>query len=198
MSRILQVLLRNYGGIYEQKIAIQESLIASNTGLDKREVIKSLELLDKDGIVNYERSDGLSELQFLVPREDNFVYHSTAKSIEARNKVKKLHMKSILAYCENDHTCRNRQLVDYFGEEDIADCGLCDVCRRKVQANEWQGYDAVAEQIKTLLNHAGGLDFIELSERVDIEKERLSKTLELMVEKKWIKLNLQNKFELNQ
>jgi hypothetical protein len=40
------------------------------------------------------------------------------------------------------------------------------------------------------------LDFSELSEEIDVEEWRLSKTLELMVEKKWIKLNLQNKFEL--
>ena len=42
------------------------------------------------------------------------------------------------------------------------------------------------------------LDFVEIRQQLALDGERLSKTIELMVEKKWIKLNLQNKFELNQ
>ena len=149
-----------------------------------------------NGIIHYERSEGLSELRFLVPREDDFIYHSIAKNIEARNKVKKLHLKAMLEYCGNEGVCRNRQLVRYFGEKDMADCGLCDVCRSKAREKEWTGYDAVAEKIRSRLEGMEALDFSELSEVIDVEEGRLSKTLELMVEKKWIKLNLQNKFEL--
>jgi ATP-dependent DNA helicase RecQ len=195
-SIVMQSLLRNYGGVREQRTAIQESLIASDTGTDKNQVINSLKLLKTDGIIHYERSEGLSELRFLVPREDDFIYHSIAKNIEARNKVKKLHLKAMLEYCSNEGVCRNRQLMRYFGEKDLADCGLCDVCRRKAQEKEWAGYDAVAEKIRSRLEGMQALDFSELSEEIDVEEGRLSKTLELMVEKKWIKLNLQNKFEL--
>ena len=196
-SRILQSLLRNYGGIRELKTPIRESVVATDAGITKTQVIRSLEMLHADGVLLYEKSEGLSELRFLVPREDDFIYHSIAKSIEARNKVKEVHLKAMLEYCQNEGTCRNRQLLRYFGEKDMADCGLCDVCRKRARSKQWKGYDDVAREIRTHLQERAGLDFSELSERMDIEEEHLSKTLELMVEKKWIRLTLENKFELD-
>jgi ATP-dependent DNA helicase RecQ len=196
-SRILQSLLRNFGGIREQMTGIRESLVASDCGIPKKEVVRSLELLAKDGILNYDRSEGLSELRFLVPREDDFIYHSISKSVEARNKVKRLHLKAMLAYCQNDKICRNQELMEYFGEKELEDCGLCDVCRGKLAKSKSKSYEAITEEVRSHLEAAGGLDFSELNDKMGVERERLSKTLELMVEKKWIRLNLQNKFELD-
>ena len=194
-NRVLQSLLRNYGGIHEQKVQVQESLIAATTNLSRKEVTECLQNLEKDGILVYERSEGLSELHFLVPREDDYVHRSTAKSIEARNKVRLLHLKSMLAYCANDRICRNRQLIAYFGEEEIEDCGMCDVCRSKKREGEWKGYEFASAQVRTLLEERP-LDFSQLMDEMQIAKERLAKTLDLMLEKQWIRLNLQDQFEL--
>ena len=197
-SKVLQILLRTYGGIHEQKVSIRESFIASKTGTSHGEIIQQLEFLQKNGVLKYDRSEGLAELRFLVSREDNFVLQSASKNIEARNKNKLTQLKSMQNYLENDRICRNRQLVAYFGESDRDDCGRCDVCRKNQQAPDWPGYDKVAGRIRNLLRTSQGLDFTEIHEQFEMDRERLSKTLEMMVEKKWIKLNLQNKFELNE
>lgn len=197
-SKILQLLLRNYGGILDQKISIQESFIASKAGISKHQVIQQLKILNKNGVLAYDKAEGLAEIRFMVPREDNFVHRSTAKSIEARNKNKLIQLKSMRSYLENDSICRNRQLVDYFGEEDREDCGRCDICRKKKRVAEWPGYDTAAARVITLLGSSHELDFSQISQQLELDRERLSKTLELMLEKKWIKLNLQNKFELNE
>lgn len=197
-SKVLQVLLRSYGGIHEQKISIQESFIASKTRATRSEVIQQLEILQKNGVLTYEKSEGQAELRFLVPREDNFVHRTVAKNIEARNRTKLTQLKSMQRYLENDLVCRNRQLVAYFGEDDREDCGQCDICRKKKRESDWPGYDKVAEQVRNLLHSSHELDFTEIRQRLELDPERLSKTLEMMVEKKWIKLNLQNKFERNE
>ena len=158
-SRIMQSMLRNYGGIRELKTPIRESVIATDTGTTKTQVIRSLEMLHADGVLLYEKSEGLSEVRFLVPREDDFIYHSIAKSIEARNKVKEVHLKAMLEYCQNDTTCRNRQLLRYFGEKDMADCGLCDVCRKRARSQQGKGYEHIAREVKTHLQQLKGLDF---------------------------------------
>lgn len=197
-SEVLQILLRSYGGVHEQKISIQESFIASKARVSRSQVIQQLEILKKNGVLSYDRSEGLSELRFLVPREDDFVHRSTAKNIEARNRNKLIQLKSMQSYLENDRVCRNRQLVAYFGEVDREDCGRCDICRKKKKAPDWPGYEQVANQIRGLLQSYRELDFAVLEQHLELDREQLSKTLEMMVEKKWIKLNLQNKFELIQ
>ena len=102
------------------------------------------------------------------------------------------------SYLGNDSVCRNRQLVVYFGEDDREDCGRCDICRKKIKAPDWPGYEHMAKQVKNLLRSQHELDFAVLQQQLELDREQLSKTLEMMVEKKWIKLNLQNKFELIQ
>jgi ATP-dependent DNA helicase RecQ len=184
--------------VHEQKISIQESFIASKAGVSRNEVSQQLEILQKNGVLTYDKSEGLSELRFLVPREDNFVHRSTAKNIEARNRNKLIQLKSMQSYLENDRVCRNRQLVVYFGEDDREDCGRCDICRKKKKASDWPGYEQMANQVKNLLHSQRELDFAVLQQHLEMDREQLSKSLEMMVEKKWIKLNLQNKFELIQ
>lgn len=197
-SKVLQVLLRSYGGIHEQKISIQESFIASKVGASRSEVIQQLEFLQKNEVLVYDKSEGQAELRFLVPREDNFVYRSIAKNVEARNRTKLTQLKSMQNYLENDGVCRNRLLVAYFGEDDREDCGRCDICRTKKKASDRHGYEKMADQVRNLLHSSHELDFAEISQRLELDRERLSKTLEIMVEKKWIRLNLQKKFELNE
>lgn len=195
-GRLLQVLLRNYGGIYEQKIRIKESFLANKLGASKHEIIRSLNLLSKLEVLKYDESHGMSELFFLMPREDKFVYHSIKNNISARNQVKKMHLSSVHTYIMNASTCRNRQLVDYFGEKDIENCGLCDNCRKNDRSETSLTFAELAERIQLMLKEHGELDFNQLTEIFATETKTLSKTLELMVEKGRIKLNLRDKFEL--
>ena len=38
---------------------------------------------------------------------------------------------AVRTYIEEENTCRSRMLLAYFGEQDSAPCGACDVCLRK-------------------------------------------------------------------
>ena len=75
-GKVLQLLLRNYGGIHDQMIAISEGLLAQKLNLTFKEIIAALHLLDKDKVIRYKRASELVQLKFLVPREDNFIYHA--------------------------------------------------------------------------------------------------------------------------
>lgn len=33
-----------------------------------------------------------------------------------------------MAYAGNDNVCRSQQLLRYFGDDDVEECGHCDVC----------------------------------------------------------------------
>ena len=56
-------------------------------------------------------------------------------------------MKAMCDYAKSDTECRSRQLVAYFGEDEVGECGVCDVCLRRGR----QKAD-VEEEIKKILS----------------------------------------------
>jgi ATP-dependent DNA helicase RecQ len=50
-------------------------------------------------------------------------------------------------YCENNETCRSRQLISYFGEENAHDCGQCDVCLKRATYSTKEKASAHAEAV---------------------------------------------------
>ena len=127
----LKVILRNYGGAFDQFITINESIIAKKLHQKRIEVIKSLKKLENDNIIIYQKSTSDLKLKFLVPREEKYVMAQISKNLKKRNKVKIQKAKSIISYVENNGICRNVQLLNYFGEKNIQECGKCDVCVSK-------------------------------------------------------------------
>jgi len=115
LEAILKVVLRNYGGTFEQLTSINENFIANKLNISKSEVIELLQILHKDKILVYIKAISNAEIRFLVPREDAFVMNRISGNIELRNKNKINKAKALAEYITNDKICRNIQLLRYFG-----------------------------------------------------------------------------------
>lgn len=128
---IIQTILRTYGGIFDFDTKINPLLIARKANNTEKEVISVLKKLEKDEIIEYHAQHNDLEITFLVPREDERTINIFAKKIKQIQQVKKDNVDSILGYIKNKTLCRNRQLLNYFGEKTQDDCGKCDVCIQK-------------------------------------------------------------------
>ena len=197
-GRIIQALLRNYGGIAEQLTPVQEGRIAKKLGIEKSLLVKHLDQMSRDQVIRYEKPAGSGEIRFLVPREDTFVRHSIARGIVVRNRVKQEKAQSMLEFVKNRTVCRNRQLQHYFGEADKGPCGNCDVCLSRSASLESENYSQLAHRIDCLLDNSGPMNVREISLALETSAERVAKTLELLVEKGSLAINLQNKFQKRQ
>ena len=60
-------------------------------------------------------------------------------------------MEKMVEYVEEDDTCRSRFLLAYFGQEEAADCGNCDICRRKKAEGRNSGVPDT-DTVKTYIN----------------------------------------------
>ena len=192
-AKVLQMLLRTYGGVHDQFIAINESLISSKLKQPKEVIFQALQRLDKDKVIVYKKSGSNLKLSFLVPREDNYIYHRIRDSITQRNKTKKAKSKALLDLIKNDQICRQIQLLQYFGEKLDRHCGHCDVCRSNEPAVKID-YQELSEQVLALIKKHKTLNINEINQFLQIDKVTIVKTIELLVERKFIGLNLQNKF----
>jgi ATP-dependent DNA helicase RecQ len=193
----LKVILRNYGGAFDQFIKINEGTIAKKLNQKRIEVIKSLKQLENDNIIIYQKSTSDLKLKFLVPRDEKFVMAQISENLKKKNKVKIQKAKSIISYVENNGICRNVQLLNYFGEKNIQECGKCDVCISKKKRETRADYSNIANKITNILKTDVPTSYDELVSQLDSDKKSIIKTLQLMVEKNSIRLTSQNKIIKN-
>ncbi len=131
---ITQAILRTYGGAFEQKININTHFLAQKLGLPQQKITETIQQLAKDEIILLDEIQTDAEVTFLVAREDDKTIHPIAKEVRQQNELKKQRVNAVITYCKDSETCKNRQLLSYFGEHTKEACGICSVCKTKKDA----------------------------------------------------------------
>lgn len=129
VSLITQAILRTYGGAFEQKIQINTHFLAQKLGLPKYKIAETIQQLAKDEIITLDEIQTDAEVTFLVAREDDKTIHPIAKEVRQQNELKKKRVAAVIKYIKDTETCKNIQLLAYFGEATKTPCGICSVCR---------------------------------------------------------------------
>ncbi|OSY89541.1 DEAD/DEAH box helicase [Tenacibaculum holothuriorum] len=188
-KNIVQLLLRMYGGIFEQPIKIDEFYLAKKLNTTSWFVIEELEKLAEKEMINYKKVNSNSDLFFLHPREDDKTINRISKNIEVYLKQKKEKTASLLKFVENDSVCRSKQLLHYFDETITNNCGICDVClQNKTSIN--------ATSILNLLRKHNELSSKEICELLNENETNILILLrELLAEEK-ISCNSYNKYTI--
>ncbi|MDT7830074.1 ATP-dependent DNA helicase RecQ [Pricia sp. S334] len=190
---IIQSILRTYGGIFDFETKIDPDLIARKTNTSENKVFALLEKFNKDEIIDYRSQKTDLEITFLVPRDDDRTINVFAQQVEDRNRIKVEKVDRMIGYLNNDTICRSVQILDYFGEEKIENCGLCDVCRRKnAKTVDFKG---IAKQLRETLGDKSYSSRV-LIRLLDHDEASVLKTLQLMLENGDIKVNTRNEYEM--
>ncbi len=131
LDTFITSILRTYGGIFENTVTINEYAIAKKINISHKQVLQNLKRLEKDGIIIYTSTSNSTNIQFLVPREDDRTINTLSKAFLRLQHNKNFKVSAMINFIENDKTCRSLQLLNYFEENDKVVCGICDVCLSK-------------------------------------------------------------------
>ncbi|WP_298904670.1 ATP-dependent DNA helicase RecQ [uncultured Psychroserpens sp.] len=194
-NTIVKTILRTYGGIFEHQLAINLKLIADKSSTDEKEVIRNLEALQKDGIVDFLFSNTDSEVIFLQPREDDKTIHRIAKVVEQQQELKRFQVHSVLDYVKNTSVCKSIQLLNYFGEDYKDDCGQCSVCTSRNSSKTHSNFKTTRQHIVQALEQKP-LSSRELTEQLPIEKEDVIACIQLLLEHDIIVTTIGNRYKL--
>ena len=134
---VITALLRNYGGLFVDYAYIDEAMIAQQAGITPHQVYLTLQQLGKRHILNFIPRRQVPYITYLTAREEAGRLIITPEVYEQRKTQFIRRIKAMLHYAEDEDICRSRQLLRYFGEEQAAPCGICDVClgQHKEQAD---------------------------------------------------------------
>lgn len=127
-EEIIVAILRSYPGIYEIQTAFNLSLIAKKSNQDTRKVLAVLQKMEEKGIVHYTKKNNDSTLIFNEIREDERTISRVSKYLENQNKLKKEQLQSVILYSNDNKICKNKFILNYFGEVIAENCGICTTC----------------------------------------------------------------------
>ena len=193
IKKFTNSILRTYAGLFEQEVNIDEFFIAKKAGITTNLVLSNFERLQEDNIIEYKAVKNESELTFLLPREDDYTINRVSKEIKQFISQKKKKSDDLIQFINNSTICRSIQVLSYFDEVQKKKCGICDVCiseNRKSTVN-------LSSKIIQLLKQHNSLSSSEISEfLLANEKDILIHLRQLLTDDK-IKINHQNKYQLN-
>ncbi|RKE94933.1 RecQ family ATP-dependent DNA helicase [Ichthyenterobacterium magnum] len=192
---IVKSILRTYGGIFEHQLKINLTLIATKASTTENIVLSTLQQLKKDNIIEFHFSNTDSEITFLQPREDEKTINRIASVVEQQLNLKKEQIKAVINYINNNTTCKNIQLLNYFGEDFKANCGKCSVCRDKENTTKTVNLKTIENNIVFALEKAQ-LNSRELVEQLNYNEAEVLKVLQLMIEHQIIEITFANTYKL--
>jgi ATP-dependent DNA helicase RecQ len=135
-EEIILAILRTYPGIYENRQPFNLPLIAKKSNTDEQKIMLLLQRLSGLSIVDYVAKGNDSSIIFNEVREDERTINRVSKYLEAQNERKKAQLEAVIHYVTEKNKCRNRMVLEYFGEQTSEDCGICSYCISKTQKKD--------------------------------------------------------------
>jgi ATP-dependent DNA helicase RecQ len=192
-EEIILAILRTYPGVYEMKTPFNLSLIAKKSHHTEEQVSAVLEKLREKEIIEYKSKNNDATILFNEVREDDLTINRVSKYLEKQNQLKKEQLMSVLYYIKENKTCKNRLVLDYFGEETTENCGVCSYCI--TQKGKITEADSIADKILHLLKSAA-LTSREIQTQIKLDANDIVSVLQELLENNHITIQANNKYTL--
>ena len=134
LDHFIRTLLRLYNGVFTEFRPIDEGELATWSGYTVQRVKELLKRLWQLRVIRYipsNRSPILFMNEERLPRADLYIAPETYKR---RQELMRERFEQMIAYAANAQECRSAVLERYFGEENPAPCGVCDICLARKRA----------------------------------------------------------------
>lgn len=191
LEPVIKCLLRTYEGIYDHKVSINEKLISRLIKISLEEVKQQLHQLQAFHIIDYTPQKDTPQIYFVTNRAPaeylviNYERYKQRKADFAKR------VETMLRFMHETQICRSKFIGNYFGDDTIADCGICDNClkRKSVKINE-QEFILIKEKILSTVNNGNISIQNILDNQSNIKKDKLWFVLNYLQSEKIITISL--------
>ncbi|MCB9227761.1 MAG: RecQ family ATP-dependent DNA helicase [Chitinophagales bacterium] len=183
LEPIMKYILRVYGGVFDGYVKIKERQLAQHLNSNVKDIIKTLQILDRVGVIAYEKYKDEPFIQFLKPRLSEQNLYLNVEQIKERIKVFKDKLNAMISYATETTSCRSKVLLAYFGENKSENCGVCDVClgRNEKEVDEKE-YQEISILVKKYIKDQA-LSLNQINKKIPYQnKEKLNRVLKMLLD----------------
>jgi hypothetical protein len=138
LSTILNILVRIYPNITETAQSVDGSQLSKRTGIGLDQLKVHFAALEKNGYAAISSWNCDTRLFFIEPREDEHILTRAITHLDQSLETRKVQLKAVQDYVENDKQCKHALLLDYFGETGKTACEHCSTCQSTPNAAQLQ------------------------------------------------------------
>ena len=178
---LIKMILRTCSGVFEDYVNFNETAIGTKLKLDRDQTISTLTRLNDLNILSYIPRREKPQIILLQNRMKKGEMTLDKKFIEGRIEGFKERIESVRAYLSNTTICLSRYLVQYFGETDSADCGICSVClskKKEVLSN--LEFETLADTIMEMVKEP--MTFQAININIDTSIEKIKEVIEWLTD----------------
>ena len=169
----IKLILRSYTGLFTGYVSVDEELLAKRAGIDRDTFYNYLKHLRKSNVIDYVPQTRSPFVFFNKERIPIDRLKISKEIYEDRKKDYAERIEAVLHYAMSSDTCRSQILLSYFGEDDSAPCGTCDVCKNveqmKVSTFEFK---SIGERIQKILANPCKMEDLVFELKGEPEKMR--------------------------
>ncbi|MBV9963457.1 MAG: RecQ family ATP-dependent DNA helicase [Parafilimonas sp.] len=188
LEPVIKSLLRTYEGIYDNKVSINEKLIGRLTKMDVNDVKHKLRELQSFNVIEYNEQKDTPQIYFITNRAPAEYLLINYERYKQRKNEFTQRVETMQRYLTSS-ICRSRIIGNYFGDNEITDCGVCDNClKKKSTAITEDEFLKIKDHILNLLADENVLVQVILQKSKSIKKDRLWKVLDYLQSEKLIKI----------
>lgn len=158
---VLQAILRQYTGLFADYVFINEELISRKFNIPQEDIYDALLTLTRMHILHYVPRKRTPYIIYTTSREET-KYILIPKSIyETQKERVEYRIRYMMKYFTNTEVCREHILLEYFGNNNLHECGKCDICIEKRKSGTYNENDIIDGVLYMLSNKPRTLqDFI--------------------------------------
>ena len=198
VKKVLDNILRNYPGIFEQYLGVDLTALTRNTGFDQKKVLKCLRHLASIEVADLKINDKDLIIKFLEDHEGQLMVMRNKKLIMHHLNYKKQQVQDMMEFITNKNICRQQAMALYFGEENPEVCHNCDVCQqRRDQVNESMSIEELKMHILSRAKDEQ-LNINEMIKYLNQPKEKIVLVIRNLLSENKLKMNEQDKIVLNE
>ena len=138
-DNVMNIILRNYSGIFTDYAYIDEHLICSRAGIEREQLYTTLMNLQSQGVVRYVPERRTPIVTWTRERIDTALLRFDPEVYAMRREEFKERIGALMEYVTRETGCRSAMLLKYFGEHQEKPCMCCDLCQERVQGDITRG-----------------------------------------------------------
>lgn len=177
---VLSALLRTYTGLFTDYVSISEEQLMPATRLDAQGVYEALLELSRTGTISFIPRSGAPLVHMLTSREEPRYLVIPREVYEDRRENLKARIEAMIRYAFSRDNCREKIMLDYFGEKESGTCGRCDICRSKKDSSRDSVGKMLPRVVEYFRTHPGATDVRVLAARIGGEQTVLAECLSFL------------------